>query len=413
MRIALFTETYLPVINGVVTHVKTLKEGLEKLGHKVLIVTADSSVRKHQLSEQGSVMYCPAVRIKKIYNYDVASPISPKRLRYLRAFKPDIIHIHNEFGIGMSGMLIAKILKIPLVYTLHTMYDDYIYYVANKYFCRFITAATHKYAKALANQAGALIGPSKKVEEFFKKCGVKKSVNVIPNTAEVDIFNPENIDKTERKTIREKFGFAESDTVFCFCGRLGKEKNISLLIENWAQYVKPDDNLKLLIIGDGPCYDEHITQVKKHSVSNAVKLAGRVEHVDLPPYYAASDAYITASLTENHSISMLEAMCMKLPVIHICDELNKGQVVEGVSGYCYNSGAEMYELLLKLRDLPRAELTKLGESARDSVIRTGAANMARDIKKIYEHVIRSYALKRRTNGLQLKPRQLKYRHKYK
>jgi 1,2-diacylglycerol 3-alpha-glucosyltransferase len=405
MRIALFTETYLPVINGVVTHVKTLKEGLEKLGHKVLVVTADSGVRRHEIS--GSVMYCPAVRIKKIYNYDVASPISPKRLKHLRAFKPDIIHIHNEFGIGMSGLLISKILKVPLVYTLHTMYDDYIYYVANKYFCRFITGATHRYARALANQAGALIGPSEKVGEFFRRCGVKKSVNVIPNTAETDIFNPESIEEGAGKAIREKFGFADTDTVFCFCGRLGKEKNISWLIENWARYVKPCDGLKLLIIGDGPCYDEHITEVKKLGVSVSVKLAGRVEHVDLPPYYAACDAYITASLTENHSISMLEAMCMKLPVVHICDEMNKGQVVEGVSGYCYNNGAEMYELLLKIRDMPRDKLAAFGESTRNSVISTTCTNMARDIQRIYESVIRSYVLKRRTRGLRLKNRRNK------
>jgi 1,2-diacylglycerol 3-alpha-glucosyltransferase len=411
MRVALFTETYLPVINGVVTHVKTLKEGLEKLGHKVLIVTADSGVKHHQI--EGSVMYCPAVKMKKIYGYDVASPISPKRLKHLRAFKPDIIHIHNEFGIGMSGLLIAKILKVPLIYTLHTMYDDYIYYVANKYFCRFITGATHRYARALANQAGALIGPSKKVAEFFKKCGVKKNVNVIPNTAETDIFNPESIDAGAREEIREKFNFTDSDMVFCFCGRLGKEKNISWLIKNWALHVKPEDSLKLLIIGDGPCYDEHITEVKSLGVSDTVKLAGKVEHTDLPPYYAACDAYITASLTENHSISMLEAMCMKLPVLHILDELNAGQVVDGVSGYGFSDSSEMYMLLKKLRDMPREKLSAFGESTRDAVINTTCANMARDILKIYEFVIRSYARKRRTNKLQLKQRHSKNRHKTK
>ena len=72
MRIALFTETYLPSINGVVTHVKTLKEGLEALGHTVLVVTADSRVNNHVIADD--VMYCPAVKLKKIYNYDIALP---------------------------------------------------------------------------------------------------------------------------------------------------------------------------------------------------------------------------------------------------------------------------------------------------------------------------------------------------
>ena len=148
MRIALFTETYLPSINGVVTHVKTLKEGLEALGHTVLVVTADSRVNNHVIADD--VMYCPAVKLKKIYNYDIAPPISKERLDKIKSFAPDIIHIHNEFGVGISGVLIARTLKVPLVYTLHTMYDDYVYYVAKKKgFGNIVTYAIHLYAKML------------------------------------------------------------------------------------------------------------------------------------------------------------------------------------------------------------------------------------------------------------------------
>jgi 1,2-diacylglycerol 3-alpha-glucosyltransferase len=393
MKIALFTETYLPVINGVVTHVKTLKEGLEELGHKVLIVTADSTVKKHEID--GDVMYCPAVRIRKIYNYDVASPLSAKRLKHIRDFNPDIIHIHNEFGIGMSGILIAKILKIPLVYTLHTMYDDYVYYVANKHSAKFVTSLTHNYARALASASAAITGPSKKVEDFFRKCGVKKHINVIPNPVEADIFDPALVDRNYAKELRRQFGFTDEDTVFCFCGRLGKEKNISWLLNEWAHHVKPDDRLKLLIIGDGPFYNKHESEIREYGISDLAVLAGKIEHDSLPPYYAACDAYITASLSDTNSISMLEGMAMKLPVLHIRDELNAGQVVDGVNGYNYNNGTEMYELLKKLRDMPAEKLAEFGESARNSIIHANSANMARDILNIYESVIRVYAFKRR------------------
>ena len=130
MRIAIFTETYLPQINGVVTHIKILKEGLEALGHTVLIVTADSKTRKHYID--GDVLHCPAHNLKRIYGLDLASPVSRARLHYLREFNPDIIHVHNEFSIVLSGMNIAKFLHVPVFYTLHTMYDDYIYYFAPK-----------------------------------------------------------------------------------------------------------------------------------------------------------------------------------------------------------------------------------------------------------------------------------------
>lgn len=386
MKIALFTETYLPTINGVVTHVKTLKEGLEALGHKVLVVTADSSVKKHQTSDD--VMYCPAIRLKKIYNYDVASPISIERLKMIKEFSPDIIHIHNEFGIGISGIVISKMLKVPLVYTLHTMYDDYIYYVANKRFTNsFLTKATHKYAKALAGAAGALTGPSKKVEEYFKSCGVKKKVNVIPNSVELDKFCIDNVDVVARETMRKKFGFAEDDTVFCFCGRLGKEKNITLLLEYWAETVKHDDKLKLLILGDGPLHEQHQQEAIDLAVDDMVVFAGRVEHDDLPVYYACGNAYITASLSDTCSISMLEGMAMNLPVLSLTDKLNEGQVVDGVNGYNFENATEMYALLKKIQAMPSEELLQFGVQTRESIKTAGAERLARSILEVYETVI--------------------------
>ncbi len=222
MRVALFTEVYLPAVNGVVTHVKTLKEGLELLGHKAIIVTADSNVKKTQASDD--ILYCPAIRLEKIYGYDVASPISADRLKLLKDFNPDVIHIHNEFGIGLSGVLIARSLKIPLVYTMHTMYDDYVYYVANNESTRkLLTSASHKYARILASAASAVTGPSKKVEEYFRRCGVDKPVTVIPNSVETDVFNRYSVEKKKVAAVREKYGFKESDLVFCFCGRMGQD----------------------------------------------------------------------------------------------------------------------------------------------------------------------------------------------
>ena len=151
MRIAIFTETYLPQINGVVTHIKILKEGLEALGHTVLIVTADSKAHTHYLKD--NVLHCPAHNLKRIYNLDLASPVSRTRLKYLREFRPDIIHVHNEFSIGLSGMAIAKILKVPLVYTLHTMYDDYIYYIAPKPLIPLTKKLSHRYFRMFPQNA--------------------------------------------------------------------------------------------------------------------------------------------------------------------------------------------------------------------------------------------------------------------
>ena len=93
MRIALFVETYLPLINGVVTHVKILKDGLEQLGHTVLVVTADKEARHHYVKDD--VLHCPAIEVKRFYGFGVAPPLSHTRLAFIKDFNPDFIHIHT------------------------------------------------------------------------------------------------------------------------------------------------------------------------------------------------------------------------------------------------------------------------------------------------------------------------------
>lgn len=389
MRVALFTETYLPAVNGVVTHVKTLKEGLELLGHKAMIVTADSNVKKTQASKD--IMYCPAVKLEKIYGYDVASPLSADRLKMIKDFNPDIIHIHNEFGIGISGVLMARSLKIPLVYTMHTMYDDYVYYIANNDTTqKLLTSATHKYAKILATAASAITGPSKKVEEYFRRCGVDKPVTVIPNSVETDVFNRYTVPKEKTDEIRQRYGFDEKDLVFCFCGRMGQEKNIGTLLEYWAKNVKPSDGVKLLLIGGGPQLEEFREDAKKLGISGTVVFTDRVEHKDIPPYYAACDCYITASLTECHSISMMEGQATGMPVLTIRDELNMDQIEEGVNGFSFRDADEMYGHIMKLKAMSVEELDKLKRTSRESIVSSGTKSIAEKLLAVYNTAIKDY-----------------------
>ena len=224
MRIAMFTETYLPYINGIVTHVKLLKEGLEKLGHEVLIVAADPHAKHHYIEDH--VLHCPGARSKRFYNYGLAAPYSHKRVKLLEEFAPDIIHVHNEFGIGLSGIHIAKTLHVPLVYTLHTMYDDYIYYVAPKQLIPMMTRISHRYFGHFAKEATVITGPSKKCGEYVKNdCRVDKNVHVIPNPVELDKFLPHNIDEEKKHEFRQKYNIRDDETLVCFCGRIGREKS--------------------------------------------------------------------------------------------------------------------------------------------------------------------------------------------
>lgn len=386
MKIAIFTETYLPDINGVVTHIKILKEGLEKNGHEVLIVTADKNT-KHYFFEDG-ILHCPAIEAKKIYNYGLASPVSVERLRLIKKYNPDIIHIHNEFGVGFSGAVISGILKKPLVYTLHTMYDDYIYYIAKKPFVPIMKKATRTYARFLARKSTALTGPSKKVEEFFREAGVKKDVSVIPNPVEFEEFNPKKITDEQVLKFREKFRINENTKIACFCGRLGKEKNVETLINIWKDAITPEDNIKLLIFGDGPVKDELERQAIELGIDNMVTFCGKVAHNDLPAYYASCDIYVTASLSDTDSISMLEGMSMGLPVLQLYDELNKEQIEEGITGYMYKNADDFRQKMLLLKNMPADDVKSFRQNVRLSVAKAKAEQFSKYLIEIYEDVIK-------------------------
>lgn len=385
MKVALFTETYIPNVNGVVAHVKTLKDGLEKLGHEVLVVTADKHARHHYIED--GVLRCPAAEIKRFYGFGVAPPLSRKRMRMIADFAPDVIHIHHEFGIGLSGIVAAKTQKRALVYTLHTMYDQYIYYVAPRPFLRAATKFSHQYMRFIARNATELTGPSQKCDEYFKRIGVKKQLNLIPNSADLDAFNPKNITEEQKNEILEKYNIPRDCVLACFVGRLGKEKDVDVLLEYWAKTITPADKLHLVIIGDGPDKKALELLAEGLKIQDMVTFVGLVNHSKMPAHFAACDVFLTASLSEMNSISMLEGMATGLPTLQRYDELNADQIQTGTNGYLYVTAEEMAEKLRTIKALPPDELKALKERVIQSVVSRGSTELAQYMLGVYQKAI--------------------------
>ncbi|MBQ2792138.1 MAG: glycosyltransferase [Oscillospiraceae bacterium] len=389
MKIALFTETFLPHINGVVTHVKILRDGLIAQGHEVLVVAADSETRHHYIED--GILHCPGVRSKHFYNYGLASPYSRRRLKMIAEFDPDIIHIHNEFGVGLSGFHAAKQLKVPLVYTLHTMYDDYLYYIAPRKLLRAAKKISHDYFRHLGNRADELTGPSPKCQEYFDLIGVDKQVNVIPNAVELDDFSPDRIDPEAKKAFRRQYGIPDDVMIACFAGRLGHEKSVDVLLDYWAKTIRPEDKIMLCIIGGGPVGEELKEQAKNLGIESMVRFTGAISHEKMPPCYASCDVYVTASLSDTNSISMLEGMATGLPVLRRYDRLNENidQIRDGVNGFVFDSAEEMAAQLRSIKQFSPEKLRIFKAAVIDSVKRSGAENLANYTTSVYQKAIRS------------------------
>ncbi len=387
MKIAMFTECYEPFINGVITHIKVLTEGLRALGHEVLIVTGDTECQHHYI-DNGNVLHCPAAKTgKRLYGYPIPSPISRHRRALIKDFAPDIIHIHTEFSMGQSGIRIAKYLNIPIVYTMHTMYDEYVYYIAPKTLSRPATKIARQYLMHVAGNADAITGPSRKVQEYCREIGVRTPVKVINNAAELSSFRPGTVSEDEKSALKEKLGIASGETAAIFVGRLGREKSVDVLLGFWSEAITSEDKIKLIIVGDGPVKDELIQQARELGIAHMVTFTGRVEHEDMPRYVAIGDVYVTASLSDTNSISMLEGMAAGLPVLQLTDPLNAGQVVDGVNGYSFDNAEEMAAYLRRIRDMSPEERAALSESVISSVRSSGSLDLAKNLLSVYTEVL--------------------------
>lgn len=389
MKVAIFTETYYPFISGVVTHIETLKNGLEAQGHKVLIVTMDPKADHHYVRD--GILYCPSIPLKKIYGYGVANPLNLRRLSYIRAFNPDIIHIQTEFTMGLFGLFCARRLKKPVVYTLHTMYDDYLFYVApGERMQKVVKPGAHWYFRHVAKRATEIIGPSTKVVEFLRRCGVERHINIIPNTVDLSDFMVENVKPEDVEKVRTKLGIRPGDISMLFVGRLGKEKSLDILIDLFAANFSGEERFKLFIIGDGPQAASLREQVEAHGLQNQIHLLGRIDHELLPPYFQACDLFTTASLSEINSISMLEAMASGLYVIQRLDIYNRDQIHQGQNGDIFTSSAEYAKIIRDYAAKTDEERQKLRTTVSDTTRKYGEKEFTQAVVNVYERAIYEY-----------------------
>lgn len=392
MKIAIFAETYYPFISGVVTHIETLKNGLEAQGHQVLIVTMNPKASHHYLKD--GILYCPSIPLKKIYGYGVANPVNLRRLSYLRAFNPDVIHIQTEFTMGLFGLFCARQLKKPVVYTLHTMYDDYLFYVApSERMQKVVKPGAHWYFKNVAKKATEIIGPSPKVVEFLRRCGVERHINIIPNTVDLSDFMVENIDPAAVQQAREKLGIRPGDVSMLFVGRLGKEKSLDVLVDFFSENFAGEERFKLFLIGDGPEAEALRAQIAARGVEKQVRLLGRVDHDLLPPYFQACDLFTTASLSEINSISMLEAMASGLYVVQRLDLYNREQIDQGKNGDVFVDTSGYAKIIRGWDALSDSEKSALRAGVSDTTRRYGEKEFTRSVIHVYQRAVYEYSMK--------------------
>ena len=386
MKIAIFTETYPPYINGVATQSYMLKKMYEELGHEVLVVTVGSEKQRKTKLVDG-VVYVPGILLKKLYKYRVAIPIGNMRKKFPINFKPDIIHIQNEFGIGEIGLEVAKKEHIPVVYTLHTEYDKFLFYIGLKHFTEFSRNISAKYFTRFSKNATIITSMSAKAQAYIDRQKVDKKVVVLSNAVEYKKFLPTPERIAFREEFRKKYGIADSTKLFVFVGRIGAEKNINELIDNFMYCDFPRDLARLVVIGGGPDLEYLRNKVASKGFEDRIYLLGPIEHTQIPKYLHAMDYYTTASLSEMHSLSMLEAMASGLFALVKHDAPNENQIISGKNGYQWDSKEDFKQVFSRVLNMSEEEQEQLKANVLEYSKNNDFKKQAQELIKIYERAI--------------------------
>lgn len=351
MNIALFTDSFLPTKSGIVTVVLQLQRILVAMGHNVVIVTTDTHDKyiEEKFSDKSNIL-----RMKSFSSAFFGVPdqfisiVDKKRLiAFLKEHNVEFIHSHTEFSIGQAAKFASKELGIPAIATTHTLWEDfYKYYLWGGKFIP--VKLIRRIVRWMYRDFYALVNVSQKAHEYFKLPFMlpQSPSAIIPNALDSDTFLRHTISEEKIQAAREKWGIKKGDVVFLFLGRVVYEKRVEELLDICLRVIQKNEHIKILFVGDGLA----LQGLKKKSAkfSDRIIFTGYVPWRDVHSFYQLGDVYVTASLSEMHSMTVLEALMSGLPVVVRYDTSFSDTVFHGENGYFANSDEEMDGYLLEL-----------------------------------------------------------------
>jgi 1,2-diacylglycerol 3-alpha-glucosyltransferase len=320
MRVAMFSECYEPVQNGVSTSLRELVSELRHMRHNVVIVAPHFA---DHLDEQPFILRVPSFQTRFNQDYPVAYPWFPKLARNFEKLAPDVLHSHSPFFVGLLAARLARRRNLPLVSTYHTLYRHYAHYV---FFLPdpAIQSLLEWWMPEYYSRCDCVIAPSRIAEESLRGFGVAAPVEVIPSG--VPIPARKCIGEAAKAAARARWRIPPNAPLLLYVGRIAQEKNVELVIDSFAQVASEQPDARLLIVGGGP----HLEACKAHAAAtpyaDRVVFAGPVEHDALPPVYACADLFVFGSSTETQGLVIAEARAAGTPGVVV----NEGGASETV-----------------------------------------------------------------------------------
>jgi len=349
-------DTYKPYISGVTNYIALNKQTLEAAGHEVYVFTFGDL--EYQ-DDEPRVYRSPGLPLS-----DTGFFLS---LRYKTQHKKllqtmDVVHVHHPFLSGRLAISYCRPANIPIVYTNHTRFDLYAQARLPLMPEEVSHGLLHAYMPDFCEEMDLVISPSNGMKKVLHEFGVESHVEVVPNGVDLTRFH------NAKPLLRSEFGFTEDDILLVYAGRIAPEKNLEFLIQAFAGVSQVVQNVHLLIVGGGQ--REHEEEIKplpdKYGVQDHVHFTGMIPYDNLPSYLAMCDVFVTASVSEVHPLSVIEAMGTGLPILGIDSPGVGDTVVDGETGLLAKEGVASYTAKLTYLCLNRDLHKKFGSAARDA-----------------------------------------------
>ncbi len=373
MRIALFTETFLPKVDGIVTRLRHTIDHLQRNGDRVLVVAPEGGLTEYK----GAKVYgVPGVPLPLYPELKLAlPPLGSKNI--IEEFNPELIHVVNPAVLGLSGIYYAKTMNIPLIASYHTHLPQYLQH----YGLAALEGVLWELLKATHNQAQLNLCTSTAMVEELVNHGIER-VDLWQRGVDTDMFQPHLASQQMRSRLSQ--GKPESK-ILLYIGRVSAEKQIDEI----KPVLEAIPEACLAIVGDGP----HREALQEHFAGTKTHFVGYLEGLELASAYASADAFVFPSRTETLGLVLLEAMAAGCPVVAARSGGIPDIVTDGVNGYLFEPDDEQGAITATKRLLAaKDEREQLRQNARTEAERWGWASSTRQLQNYYRNVVYANSL---------------------
>jgi glycosyltransferase involved in cell wall biosynthesis len=307
MRVALFTNNYLPFRGGVTTSVETLRRGLEERRHRAWVFAPAS---REPLADPPWVFRYPSVPAPTYPGFALALPFSPRLSRLASVLAPDIVHAQHPFLLGPTARRFARRHRRPLVFTYHTRYEKYAHYVPLPE--RLVAALAIRLSCRFATSADLVVAPSTRIGAMLRERGVTAPVAVIPTGVPLDLFCP-----GDREEARRALGLPVEGRLCLYVGRLDREKSIDRIIDAFGSIADALPDARLSLVGQGANELAARRRAETSAARARIHFHGGMPREALPAFYRAADLFLFTSETETQGLVLAEAHASGLPAVAV------------------------------------------------------------------------------------------------